>query len=87
MSDTERDRSRAAAEALSGRRNQTVNRLVDQATRSSGEASSSARASDDPPTGADYSSAKATERREGGVRTFGAPIGRMREGQSTDSNQ
>lgn len=87
---SERDKraSRAASEALTGNRKRTVERLVDEAT-----GTSPAPPANRPPAapvrtrpGTSARAARASERREGGVRTFGPPLGRMREGQSTDSN-
>lgn len=83
---TERERraSRAASEALTGSRKRTIERLVDEATGAKPAGSPSSSTLTRRATG--ERAARRTEREEDGVRTFGAPIQRMRDGQSTDSN-
>jgi len=86
-SNTDKRASRAASEALTGSRKRTVARLVDEATgstRRTGSPTSSTLLRRGPTA----DQARATETvGSSGERSFGPPIGRMREGQSTDSNQ
>ncbi len=78
--------SRAASEALTGSRKRTIERLVDEATGDTQRATGSPTRST-LQRGTGVEAARRSERLEDGVRTFGAPVGRMRDGQSSDSNQ
>lgn len=73
--------SNAFSEAMSGNRNKTIDKAVQDvmmtAERIQKAGPNPPRATNRTPApkGADYSSAKRTERKENGVKTYGAPIG------------
>lgn len=81
-----KDRRVSAAETLTGITRRRQEAAAEEAAVRGGTRTPPRRSPPRTQRGTTASQARRSERDEGGVRSFGTPIGRMRNAQSTDSN-